>query len=138
MIRNAVDHGIESMERREQLGKSPMGLIRLEFTEEDDDLVITVADDGAGINRTAVLQSAYDNNLIDSISGDYSDEDIIGLLLKNGISTTKEPNDYSGRGVGMDVIVHQVNEIGGKLDIKFREDFGTKVILTIKKTELQK
>lgn len=139
VIRNAVDHGIESMERREQLGKSPMGLIRLEFTEdEDDNLVITVEDDGAGINRAAVLQSAYDNNLIDSISGDYSDEDIIGFLLKNGISTTKEPNDYSGRGVGMDVIVHQVNEIGGKLDIKFREDFGTKVIMTIKKTELQK
>lgn len=131
VIRNAVDHGIEDMERREQLGKSPMGLIRLEFTKESGHVVITVEDDGAGIDRDAVLQSAYSNRLIDSISEDYSDEDIIRLLLKNGVSTTIEPNDYSGRGVGMDVIEHQVRDMGGRLDISFREDVGTKVMMVI-------
>ena len=69
--------------------------------------------------------------MINDITGEYSDQDIINFILKNGVSTTEEPNDYSGRGVGMDVINHQVKEMGGKLDISFKESFGTKVTIEI-------
>ncbi len=131
MVRNAVDHGIEDMETREQLGKSPMGLIHLDITKKNGRVTITVEDDGAGIDRKAVIRSAYKNNMINDIAGDYSDQDIINFILKNGVSTTEEPNDYSGRGVGMDVINHQVKEMGGKLDISFEESFGTKVTIEI-------
>lgn len=131
MVRNAVDHGIEDMECREQLGKSPMGIVRLDIVKKNGHVVITVEDDGAGIDRKAVIKSAYKNNMIKDINGNYSDRDIVNLILKNGISTTDEPNDYSGRGVGMDVISHQVKEMGGRLDISFEEGFGTKVTIEI-------
>ncbi len=127
VIRNAVDHGIESFEERERLGKSPMGLIRLEFVKEDDKFMITVEDDGAGIDREAVLRSAQKNGLLSKVAKDYSDDEVLELILLSGVSTTKKPNDYSGRGVGMDAIIHNVKSLGGKLNIKSKQGLGTKV-----------
>lgn len=131
IIRNAVDHGIESEEEREHIGKSPMGLIRLTFGKRDGHLIISVEDDGAGINKDAVLKSAKENNLLKKPEEDYTEDEIIDLLFTSGLSTTKKPNDYSGRGVGMDVVRHNINSIGGSIKISSNFGYGTKVVITL-------
>lgn len=131
IIRNAVDHGIEDMEERDIMGKSPMGLVRLSFSKKEDKIEICVEDDGAGIDKDAVIKSAIHNNLLNRAPEEYTDEEIYGMLLHSGVSTTDEPNDYSGRGVGMDVINHNVKELGGELKISSREGYGTKITMIV-------
>ncbi len=131
IIRNAVDHGIEDTEERDIMGKSPMGLVRLSFSKKEDKIEICVEDDGAGIDKDAVIKSAIHNNLLNRAPEEYTDEEIYGMLLHSGVSTTDEPNDYSGRGVGMDVINHNVKELGGELKISSREGYGTKITMIV-------
>lgn len=131
IIRNAVDHGIESMDIREQMGKAPVGIIRLSFKKKDDKLVITVEDDGAGIDKQAILKSAEKNNILKKPADEYTDEEIINLMYTSGVSTTENPNDYSGRGVGMDVIHHNIVSLGGTINITSNYGYGTKVKLTL-------
>ena len=131
IIRNAVDHGIEDTEERDIMGKSPMGLVRLSFSKKEDKIEICVEDDGAGIDKEAVIKSAIRNNLLNRAPEEYTDEEIYGMLLHSGVSTTDEPNDYSGRGVGMDVINHNVKELGGELKISSREGYGTKITMIV-------
>ncbi len=130
IIRNAVDHGIESLEEREYMGKPPMGLVRLNFSNKDDHLIISVEDDGAGIDTKAVLKSAKENNLLKKPEEEYTEDEIINLLFASGISTTEEPNDYSGRGVGMDVLRHNIVSLGGSIKISSNFGYGTKVEMT--------
>ncbi len=130
IIRNAVDHGIESIEERECLGKAPMGLIRLNFNKKDGHLIITVEDDGAGIDKDAVLKSAKENNLLKKPETEYTEDEIINLLFASGVSTTEKPNDYSGRGVGMDVIRHNIVSLGGEIKISSNFGYGTKIVMT--------
>lgn len=131
MIRNSVDHGIKDLETREKFGKSPMGLIKLNFLQIDDKLKIVVEDDGAGISSEKVLQAAKRAGVLKKEKEEYSRDDIINLLLINGVSTTNVPNDYSGRGVGMDVINHSIKEIGGKMKITSEEGVGTKIEIEV-------
>ena len=131
IVRNAVDHGIESMDVREQMGKAPVGIIRLSFKKKDDKLIITVEDDGAGIDKKAVLKSAEKNNILKKPAEEYTDEEIINLMYTSGVSTTEKPNDYSGRGVGMDVIHHNIVSLGGTINITSNYGYGTKVKLTL-------
>lgn len=131
MIRNSVDHGIEDLETREKFGKSPMGLVKLEFSHYGDKLRIIVEDDGAGINSEKVLSAARKAGVLKEEKKEYSRDDIMNLLLINGVSTTSVPNDYSGRGVGMDVINHNIKELGGTLEITSEEGFGTKIYIEV-------
>lgn len=131
LIRNSADHGIEDSETREKYGKSPMGLIKLEFSQAGDKIKMTVEDDGAGINSEKVLSAARKAGVIKDEKKEYSRQDIMNLLLINGVSTTNVPNDYSGRGVGMDVMNHNIKELGGTLNITSEEGFGTKIEITV-------
>ena len=131
MIRNSVDHGIEDLETRERLGKTPVGLIKIKFQNENENIRITVEDDGAGINSGKVIEAAQKAGVLKKKPEAYKKEEIMELLLVNGISTTDIPNDYSGRGVGMDVINHSIKEIGGKLNITSEEGFGTKIEIEV-------
>ena len=131
MIRNSVDHGIEDLETRERLGKTPVGLIKIKFQNENENIRITVEDDGAGINSGKVIEAAQKAGVLKKKPEEYKKEEIMELLLVNGISTTDIPNDYSGRGVGMDVINHSIKEIGGKLNITSEEGFGTKIEMEV-------
>lgn len=131
MIRNSVDHGIEDLETRERLGKTPVGLIKIKFQNENENIRITVEDDGAGINSGKVIEAAQKAGVLKKKPEEYKKEEIMELLLVNGISTTDIPNDYSGRGVGMDVINHSIKEIGGKLNITSEEGFGTKIEIEV-------
>ncbi len=129
VIRNAVDHGIEDMDERERMGKAPVGIVRLGFDNKDGKLVISVEDDGAGIDKNAVLKSAKENNLLKKPEEEYTEEEIINLLFVSGVSTTEKANDYSGRGVGMDVIRHNIVSLGGSINITSNYGFGTKVVM---------
>ena len=129
VIRNAVDHGIENMDERERLGKAPVGIIRLVFENRDSGLMISVEDDGAGIDKKAVLKSAKANNLLKKPEEEYTDDEITNLLFASGVSTTEKANDYSGRGVGMDVIRHNIVSLGGSVNITSNYGFGTKVVM---------
>ena len=129
IIRNAVDHGIEDMDVRDRMGKAPVGIVRLSFKNKDGGLVISVEDDGAGIDKEAVLKSAKENNLLKKPAEEYTEDEIINLLFASGVSTTEKANDYSGRGVGMDVIRHNVVSLGGSLNITSNYGFGTKVVM---------
>jgi len=125
LIRNAVDHGIEDMETRERLGKSPMGLIKLRFGTENGNLEVSVKDDGAGIDTKAVLKAAQKNGGLEKPAEEYTEKEIYKLMLRSGVTTTEKANAYSGRGVGMDVINHNVEELGGKLKISSKKGIGT-------------
>lgn len=129
IIRNAVDHGIEDMETRERFGKSPMGLIKLRFATEDGLLKVSVKDDGAGIDTEKILESAQRNGLLEKAPEEYTEREIYNLMLANGVTTKKRANEYSGRGVGMDVINHNVEELGGKLKITSKKGMGTTITM---------
>ena len=102
-----------------------------EFSHTGDNIKITVEDDGAGISSEKVLSAARKARVIKDEKKEYSRQDIMNLLLINGVSTTNVPNDYSGRGVGMDVMNHNIKELGGTLNITSEEGFGTKIEITV-------
>lgn len=129
IVRNAVDHGIEDIDERERLGKAPVGLIKLKFATEDGHLKISVKDDGRGIDTDGILKNAEEQGFLDKSLTDYTSDEIYQLMLESGVTTTEIPNDYSGRGVGMDVIAHTVEELGGKLKITSRPEEGTTITM---------
>ena len=129
LIRNAVDHGIEDMDTRERFGKSPMGLIKLRFSTEDGHLKVSVKDDGAGIDTDKILDAAKQNNLLTKELEEYTEREIFNLMLVSGLTTRKKANEYSGRGVGMDVINHNVKAFGGKLKISSKKGLGTTITM---------
>ncbi len=124
MIRNAVDHGIETPEKRETLGKNPEGTVRLTAKHRSGRILIELADDGAGINREKVRQKAIDNDLI-AADANLSDEEIDNLIFLPGFSTADKISDISGRGVGMDVVKRSIQALGGRINITSKPGQGS-------------
>ncbi|MGV1759381.1 chemotaxis protein CheA [Rhizobium sp. A22-96] len=124
MIRNAVDHGIESPEKRATLGKNPEGTVRLTAKHRSGRILIELADDGAGINRERVRQKAIDNDLI-AADANLSDEEIDNLIFLPGFSTADKISDISGRGVGMDVVKRSIQALGGRINISSKPGQGS-------------
>ncbi|MDE1159742.1 MAG: chemotaxis protein CheA [Neorhizobium sp.] len=124
MIRNAVDHGIESPEKREAAGKDPEGTIKLSAKHRSGRILIELQDDGGGINRERVKQKAIDNDLI-SPDANLSDEEIDNLIFAPGFSTADQISDISGRGVGMDVVKRSIQALGGRISISSRPGQGS-------------
>ena len=124
MIRNAVDHGIETPEKRSTLGKNPEGTVRLTAKHRSGRILIELADDGAGINRERVRQKAIDNDLI-AADANLSDEEIDNLIFLPGFSTADKISDISGRGVGMDVVKRSIQALGGRINITSRPGQGS-------------
>lgn len=116
MIRNAVDHGLESNEKREEAGKPKEGVVRLTAAHRSGRVVIEIADDGGGINRERVKQIAIDKDLIPA-DAKLSNSEIDNLLFMPGFSTAKEVSNLSGRGVGMDVVKRAIQALGGRISI---------------------
>ncbi len=130
IIRNAVDHGLETAEQRLQVGKPESGRLKLSFAEETDMIVVSCEDDGRGINREAIKQIALAKGLIDS-SAHLSDADIDRLILIPGFSTRTQVSQLSGRGIGMDVVYQEVIRLKGKLDIASTPGQGCRFTLSI-------
>jgi two-component system chemotaxis sensor kinase CheA len=124
MIRNAVDHGMESPEDRIKAGKPEKGTIKLRAFHRGGNIVLEIADDGRGLNREKIRQKAIKNGLI-SASESLTDQEVNRLILLPGFSTAEKITDISGRGVGMDVVKQAVEKLRGKMDIQSTEGRGT-------------
>ena len=116
MVRNAVDHGLESPEDRVKNGKSEQGRIVLSAGHRSGRVLISISDDGAGINRERVLSIAQEKGLVPE-DADLSESEIDNLLFLPGFSTAKEVSNLSGRGVGMDVVKSAIQALGGRIVI---------------------
>lgn len=130
MIRNAVDHGIESPEKRTAAGKDPEGTIKLTAKHRSGRIVIELVDDGAGINRERVKQKAIDNELI-AADSNLTDEEIDNLIFAPGFSTADKISDISGRGVGMDVVKRSIQALGGRISITSRPGLGSTFTMSL-------
>lgn len=124
LVRNAIDHGIESPARREACGKDPCGNVWLNAYHESGSIVIEVADDGAGLNRDKILARAQERGLIaaDACPGD---DEIYRQIFEPGFSTADQISTLSGRGVGMDVVKRGIDELRGTIDIDTHPGWGT-------------
>ena len=124
MIRNSVDHGLETPEERIRVGKPDRGLIQLSAYHRGGNIVIEIGDDGRGLNRTKLLEKAIKTGRIQE-GEELSDEEIYRLIFLPGLSTAEKVTDVSGRGVGMDVVKQAVDKLRGKIEIKSIPGKGT-------------
>ncbi len=124
LIRNAVDHGIETPAVREKLGKSATGVIRLEAYQENGNIIICISDDGAGIDLDKVRSHAIERGLI-SDHEELTNEEIIRLIMQPGFSTAETVTSISGRGVGMNVVQKNIVDLGGDIDMQSEKNVGT-------------
>lgn len=133
LVRNSVDHGIEeNAEDRTSLGKPAKGKITLEAKNEGGKVYISVKDDGKGLNKDKLYQKAIDKGLIENkLISEFTDKEIFRFITLPGFSTKEEVTEYSGRGVGMDVVVKNIQSIGGRLDIESVEFEGSEMTLII-------
>ncbi len=130
IIRNSLDHGIESPEVRAERGKPAAGTIRLSATQTGASVHVTIEDDGNGLNKAAILKKAVGKGLV-APDSQISDEEIYRLIFAPGFSTKEQVTAVSGRGVGMDVVNRQMELINGSIAIESREAKGTRIILKI-------
>ncbi|PJF11143.1 chemotaxis protein CheA [Pseudorhodobacter sp. MZDSW-24AT] len=130
MIRNAVDHGLEKPSRRTDLGKPSEGVIKLAAAHRSGRIVITVQDDGAGIDREKVRQIAIDKGLV-AASAELTPQEIDALLFLPGFSTATEVSALSGRGVGMDVVRSEIAGLGGRVGITSVRGLGTTLTISL-------
>tara|TARA_R110002126_G_scaffold42178_7_gene122114 strand:- start:1484 stop:3589 length:2106 start_codon:yes stop_codon:yes gene_type:complete len=124
MIRNAVDHGLESTQNRLAVGKPEQGVVKLTAAHRSGRVIIEVSDDGGGINREKVKQIATEKGLI-AADASLTDTEIDNLLFLPGFSTASEVSDLSGRGVGMDVVRNAIQALGGRITITSTPGEGT-------------
>jgi two-component system chemotaxis sensor kinase CheA len=130
MIRNAIDHGLESPQKRAEAGKPEEGVVRLSALHRSGRIVIEVGDDGAGINRPRVKSIAIDKGLI-AADAQLTDDEIDNLIFMPGFSTASEVSDISGRGVGMDVVRRSIQALGGRISIASRPGLGSTFTLSL-------
>ncbi|SFK50966.1 Hpt domain-containing protein [Azotobacter beijerinckii] len=130
MLRNAVDHGIESAEVRRAAGKPEQGSIRLELLREGGDILLTLADDGGGIRLEAVRQKAIERGLMKP-DAPLSDHEALQFILEAGFSTADRVTQISGRGVGMDVVHSEVKQLGGSMSIESTPGVGTRFLIRL-------
>ncbi|MFU0831580.1 MAG: Chemotaxis protein CheA [Oscillospiraceae bacterium] len=131
LVRNAMDHGIEPKEERAKTSKPPKGTITLSAQNTGGEILITVSDDGAGIDRQAVLDKAQKKGLLTKPADEYTDHEVNQFILMPGFSTNEVVTEYSGRGVGMDVVKENVEKIGGDVMVESTPGKGTKVVFKI-------
>ena len=130
MLRNAVDHGIETAEVRRAAGKPEVGNIRLTLGREGGDILLTLADDGGGIRLEAVRRKAIERGMLDADS-DLSDHEILQFILEAGFTTAEKVTQISGRGVGMDVVHSEVKQLGGSMSIESTPGEGTRFLIRL-------
>lgn len=126
LLRNSMDHGIETPEKRKKLGKPEEGTIDLKAYHSGNHVYIEIKDDGAGINREKVLNKAIKNGLINESDREHlSDQEVYQLLFRTGFSTADVISDISGRGVGLDVVKSKIESLSGEVFVESEENKGT-------------
>jgi two-component system, chemotaxis family, sensor kinase CheA len=130
MIRNAIDHGVESEAKRLAAGKPGVATVELSAAQRAGNILITISDDGAGIDRQKVLQSAIAKGIVRD-EAKLSDDEIHNLIFAPGFSTAEKVTEVSGRGVGMDVVRRNISNLGGRIQIQSSPGKGTRFTLII-------
>lgn len=131
LIRNAIDHGIESAEERKAKGKPEGGTVTLEAKNEGGDVLIIVRDDGKGLNKEKILAKARENGLVNKSEKELSDKEIYSYIFLPGFSTENKVTEFSGRGVGMDVVVKNIGVVGGTVSVDSVPDQGSTITMKI-------
>ena len=132
MIRNAIDHGIESEEERIGAGKPPVGTVILAARQEGDSVIIEVSDDGRGFSKEKIIKKALEKGLIQEYEvATMTPEEIFNLTFEPGFSTNDNPTEVSGRGVGMDVVKKTIESLNGNVYLESVEGKGTKVVIKL-------
>ena len=131
MIRNSMDHAIESPEERIALGKPEVGKITLAAKNTGGEIFITISDDGAGLNTEKIMAKAKANGILTKPESAYTDREIFSLILLPGFSTNEKVTEFSGRGVGMDVVKKNIEQVGGTINIASEHGKGTTFTIKI-------
>jgi two-component system, chemotaxis family, sensor kinase CheA len=126
LVRNALDHGLEIPERRAAAGKRETGTLELSAFHEGGNIIIEVRDDGAGLNKAKILSKARERGLVPA-DQELTDEQVDNLIFMPGFSTADQISDVSGRGVGMDVVRRNINDLGGYVQISSKEGRGSTI-----------
>jgi two-component system chemotaxis sensor kinase CheA len=129
LVRNSLDHGIETPDKRVAAGKSPKGTLTLKASHQGGAVVIEVMDDGGGLNRARILEKARERGL--AVSDAMSDHEVWQLIFAPGFSTADVVTDVSGRGVGMDVVKRNIEGLGGKVELESSPGFGTRTVIRL-------
>ena len=130
LVRNAIDHGIESPEERSACGKQEQGTISIKAEHEGGYIVLRISDDGKGIDPEKILNKAINNNIV-SANDDLSKVQILNLIFQPGFSTAEVVSDVSGRGVGMDVVKQNITDLGGTVEVWSEKGVGSSFTLRL-------
>jgi two-component system chemotaxis sensor kinase CheA len=117
IVRNSIDHGIERPEDRRQAGKPEQGTIALSAQNAGGEVIIRIEDDGAGMNRSKILKKAREKGLLTKAETEYTDQEVYSFIFAPGFSTKEQVTEFSGRGVGMDVVVSNLKTLGGTITV---------------------
>jgi chemotaxis protein CheY-P-specific phosphatase CheC/chemotaxis signal transduction protein len=132
LVRNAVDHGLETAAERAACGKNPEGTVRLAAFQDGDHICIQVSDDGRGLDREAIVKKALQKGLISAEEAETAGADrVLGFIFLPGFSTARTVSDISGRGVGMDAVKRAVEEMGGNVRVQSAPGKGTVVTISL-------
>ena len=131
MVRNSMDHAIESPEERLAMGKPERGQLALRAKNIGGEIVITISDDGRGLNTESILKKARNTGVLTKPESEYSEKEIFNLIMLPGFSTNTEVTEYSGRGVGMDVVRKNIEKVGGTISIDSKAGQGTTFTIKI-------
>jgi len=132
IVRNSLDHGLESPEQRRAAGKPPEGRLTISARQESDRVLIEISDDGRGIDPDMIRRKAYEKGIIDEAALErLSDQEAVNLVFAAGFSTAEQISDLSGRGVGMDVVRNAIARVHGSIDLRSRVGEGTRLRLSL-------
>ena len=131
LVRNAMDHGVESPEEREAAGKPRKATVTLCAQNTGGEILITVSDDGKGLDAEKLLAKGKQNGILTKPAGEYTEKEAFMLLMMPGFSTKDQVTEFSGRGVGMDVVKKNIEKIGGTVHIESKKGYGMSVFLKI-------
>ncbi len=130
MVRNSIDHGIETPQDREAVGKDPIGQISMKAEQQHSTVIITITDDGKGLNKEAIYQKSVKQGLLNN-DVEYDDETIFDCIFHPGFSTSEILTETSGRGVGMDVVKSKITAVGGSVMVSSHAGKNTTIILKL-------
>jgi two-component system chemotaxis sensor kinase CheA len=131
LVRNSIDHGIEDSEEREAYGKPKSGTVTLEAKNEGSNVLITVSDDGKGFDKEKIIQKAKELNLLTKPEDEMTEKEIFNMIFLPGFSTNDDVTEFSGRGVGMDVVIKNIEMVGGMVYIESVKGKGSTITLKI-------
>lgn len=132
LIRNAIDHGIETPEERSRVGKNPVGTLKISAFQQENQIVITIKDDGKGIDLDKVRETAIKKQLITpQEAASLTENEIISFIFRSGFSTSNAVSDISGRGVGMDIVKNYIDKLNGIIEVETKQGEGTKFIIKL-------